>query len=80
MGYEFRIYGNEVHIFENGGSSSICGRVSRNNTKELGIYAGSSKKLQFTGLGRGQAQDLASALDSLGINVCGTCVSHLYRT
>ena len=81
MGYEFRIYnGNEVHIFEDGSSFSICRRVSRNNTEKLGICKGSSKKLWFSDLWKGQAQDLASALDSLGVNVCGTCVSHLYRT
>jgi len=81
MGYEFRIYnGNEVHIFEDGSSFSICRRVSRNDTEELGIYEGSSKKLRFSGLWKGQAQDLVSALESLGVNVCGTCVSHLHRT
>jgi len=81
MGYEFRIHDdNEVHIFENRSEFSICGRVSRDDTKELGIYEGSLKKFPFSDLWRGQAQELASTLESLGIDVCGTCVSRVFRT
>jgi len=82
MGYEFRISaGGEVHIFKDE-SFSICKRVLRIKAKELGIYEGSSlsRKRQFSDLSEKQAQELASVLNSLGINVCGTCVSHLYKT
>jgi len=83
MKYEFRIHGfsvNEVHIFENGGDKSICGRVTKTGTKEMGIYKDGRYLFPFSELSKDQARDLASTLDFLGISVCGTCVSHLYKT
>ena len=84
MKYEFRmhsgLYVSEVHIFEEGSSNSICGKGSKKNTKGMSICKENGYLFPFSKLNRDQARDLASTLVFLEINVCGTCISHLYKT
>ncbi len=48
-----------------------CRKVSREDTKKMGIYEGRQSILLFSGLDRDQTRNLASTLDFLGIDVCG---------
>ena len=82
MSYEFRIskQSDEIHIFKSNSEKSICKRTSNSGTEEIGIYRGSKKMFSLKNLHEEQAQELASTLDYLNLNICGTCVSHLYKT
>ncbi len=87
MSYEFRIFKdtNEIHIFEEFKEKSICEHAQKSRCKEISIYHKKEERKvenlrELSELNTHEAQGVAYILNLIGLNVCGICVSHLYRT
>jgi tRNA U34 2-thiouridine synthase MnmA/TrmU len=85
--YSLRInpQSKEIHIFENEGLYSICGRVDKRRTQSLSVNRktgeGKSSVLKrLDDLSAEEVRSLADSFSSISLNICGTCLSSLYRT
>ena len=71
---------DEIHIYEDGDSVPLCGDadVAKWSNSLVGIFA--NEKAIVTKFDEDNARVFAAVLENNNLNVCGNCVSTLYRT
>lgn len=85
--YSFRINpdSGEIHVFINGGEWSLCNKVNEEETQLLSLNCktgkGKSKPLRrLESLSLDAARGMAASIAAVHLNICGVCLSSLYKT
>ena len=81
MLYSFNVNQNsdngEIHIYEEGELKSICRLKGVVKDKFLAFKINGKQKIYFT---EDEVRVIAAKLQNRGYNLCGVCMSHLYKT
>jgi len=85
--YSFRINpdSGEIHIFIDGEEWSLCNKVNEEETQLLSVNRktgkGKSRPLRrLESLSLDAARGMAASIAAVRLNICGVCLSSLYRT
>jgi len=85
--YSFRMNpdSEEIHVFIDGEEWSLCKKLSEEETQLLSINCktgrGKSKPLRrLESLSLDAARGMAASIAAVNLNICGVCLSSLYRT
>ena len=81
MLYSFNVNQNsdngEIHIYEEGELKSICRLKGVVKDEFLAFKINGKKKIYFI---EDEVRVIAAKLQNQGRNVCGVCMSHLFKT
>ena len=75
----------EIHVFKNEELDSICGKVDKEGTQSLSVNRKTGERKssvlkRLDNLSAEEVRSIAGSFSSIGLNICGTCLSSLYRT
>ncbi len=85
--YSFRINpdSEEIHIFMDGEGKSLCKKLSEEEAQLLSINCKTGKRKskplrRLESLSLDVARGMAASIAAVHLNICGVCLSSLYKT